>query len=54
MNIGYGSDEEVAEWGKMKLPDTDALRKKVAELEKQGCRTNFTYVKLPMPGAKNT
>lgn len=46
MSIGLGKDEEVAEWGGMELPDTEALRAKVAELESRGFRTNFTYVKL--------
>ncbi len=53
MNIGLGHDEEVAKWGEMELPDSDALRTKVAELESQGFRTNFTYIKLNMSGVRN-
>jgi len=45
MNIGLGKDEEVAKWGKMKLPDTEPLRAKVDELENCGFRTNFTFTK---------
>ena len=43
MNVGLGNDEEVAEWDKMQLPDTDTLRAKVAELESRGLKTNFDY-----------
>lgn len=53
MNIGLGSDEEVAKWGEMELPDSGALRSKVAELESQGFRTNFIYLKLNMSGVEN-
>lgn len=53
MNIGFGSDEEVAKWGQMELPDSGAIRAKVAELESKGFRTNFTYVKLNVSGMKN-
>ncbi|KAI0404023.1 hypothetical protein F4802DRAFT_569439 [Xylaria palmicola] len=44
MNIGFGTEDEVGKWGKMELPDTQALRAKVAELEADGFRTNFTFV----------
>lgn len=43
MNIGLGVEEEVQEWGPMRLPDTQALRDKVAELENRGFRTKFAY-----------
>jgi hypothetical protein len=43
MNIGLGVEEEVQEWGPMRLPDTQALRVKIAELESRGFRTKFAY-----------
>ncbi len=46
MNIGLGKEDEVAKWGEMELPDTEANRVKVAELESRGFRTNFIYIKL--------
>ncbi|KAJ6782353.1 hypothetical protein PWT90_03428 [Aphanocladium album] len=44
MNIGYGIDEEVLEWYPMELPDTEPLRAKVAELERQGLKTHFKFI----------
>lgn len=43
LNIGFGTDDEVATWDKMPLPDTKLLRLKVDELEARGHRTNFTF-----------
>jgi hypothetical protein len=43
MNIALGVEEEVNEWGAMKLPDTQALRAKVADLESRGFRTRFAF-----------
>lgn len=43
INVGFGTDDEVATWDKMPLPDTNALRRKVDELEASGYRTNFTF-----------
>ncbi|ATY65412.1 hypothetical protein A9K55_002149 [Cordyceps militaris] len=53
MNIALGTDEQVAEWGWMELPDTQALRSKVAELESQGFRGHFTFRKFNMSGQGN-
>ncbi|KAM3549293.1 hypothetical protein ARSEF4850_008934 [Beauveria asiatica] len=53
MNIALASDEEVAEWGWMELPDTQPLRSKVAELESQGFRTHFIFGKLNISGAES-
>lgn len=43
MNIGFGNDDRVLGWGPMILPDTEALRAKVAKLEESGFRTHFTF-----------
>ena len=43
INMAFGTDDEVATWGKMEVPDTEALRSKVAELEENGIRTNFVF-----------
>ncbi|CAG9956759.1 unnamed protein product [Clonostachys rosea f. rosea IK726] len=44
MNIALGEDGEVQNWGNMELPDTQALRAKVAELESRGFSTRFVYI----------
>lgn len=44
MNVGLGEDREVQEWYPMQLPDTQALRAKVAELERRGLSTKFVFI----------
>lgn len=44
MNLGIAEDEEVRIWRPMEVPDTQAIRAKVAELEGLGFRTKISYV----------
>ncbi|KAH7016275.1 uncharacterized protein B0I36DRAFT_254484 [Microdochium trichocladiopsis] len=43
INIAFGTDEEVATWAKMSLPDMEDLRSKVSKLQEQGFRLNFKF-----------
>lgn len=45
INIGFVTQDEVQMWAKMELPDLDALRRKVDEMERKGIGTNFKFVK---------
>jgi hypothetical protein len=45
MNIGFGTDDEVASWARMELPNTNELKSKVYELEEaQGLKTHFVFI----------
>ena len=43
--IGYASRAEIAFWAKIELGDTSLLREKVAELNGNGIKTNFVFVR---------
>lgn len=44
--IGYASKAEIAFfWGEVELGDTTRLKEKVAELNRNGIKTNFIFVK---------
>jgi hypothetical protein len=45
--IGYASEAEIKYWGDVELADIPALREKVAELNANGIRTKFVFVKPP-------
>ncbi|KAI0163858.1 hypothetical protein GGR57DRAFT_489633 [Xylariaceae sp. FL1272] len=49
MVIGYASEAEIRSWGEYELGDTAALRDKVAELNRNGIKAKFKFVKPQIP-----
>ncbi|KAK8092670.1 uncharacterized protein PG998_014775 [Apiospora kogelbergensis] len=42
--IGYASEAEISHWGKIKLKESEPLRRKVKELNMSGIKTNFVFI----------
>jgi hypothetical protein len=42
--FGFATQEELAEWDKMHLPNVENLRRKVAQIESTTIGVNFDFV----------
>lgn len=44
ITFGFAAREELREWAKMKLPNAQSLKRKVAKMEGTTIRVNFEFV----------
>lgn len=46
ITVAFAAEEELKEWGKMKLPKIPTLMQRVTEMESEKIRMNFEFVEL--------